>query len=55
MESEPALTPLQPREFFGTRLVAADRIRLTYDDMPGGTEIQLSPTGSPSRPTACSW
>jgi hypothetical protein len=98
MESELALTPLQPREFFGTpwsgegewtprpwlcwlpgprrfrfrsftswltdelwlvhdttiwedgreerrdglaRLVAADRIRFTYDDMPGGTEIQL--------------
>jgi hypothetical protein len=45
MESEPALTPLQPREFFGTRLVAADRIRLTYDDMPGGTEIQLYTDG----------
>jgi hypothetical protein len=102
MESELALTPLQPREFFGTpwsgegewtprpwlcwlpgprrfrfrsftswltdelwlvhdttiwedgreerrdglaRLVAADRIRFTYDDMPGGTEIQLYTDG----------
>ena len=102
MQSPPALTPLQPREFFGTpwsgegewiprpwlqwlpgprrfrfhsfttwitdelwlvhdttiwddglqerrdgtaRLVAADRIRLTYDDMLGGTEIQLHADG----------
>ena len=27
------------------RLVAADRIRLTYDDMLGGTEIQLRADG----------
>jgi hypothetical protein len=27
------------------RLVAPDRIRLTYDDMLGGTEIRLQPTG----------
>jgi hypothetical protein len=26
-------------------LLAGDRIRLTYDDMPGGTEIQLRPDG----------
>ena len=102
MESPSALTPLQPREFFGrpwfgegewtprpwlrwlpgprrlrfqsftswitdelwlvhdtttwedglverrdgtARLLAADRIRLTYDDMLGGTEIQLRADG----------
>jgi hypothetical protein len=102
MESNPVLTPLRPREFFGmpwsgegdwqprpwlrwlpgprrfrfrsltswitdelwlvhdttiwedgreerrdgtARLLAADRIRLTYDDMPGGTEIQLHADG----------
>ena len=102
MESSSALTPLEPRDFFGTpwsgegewiprpwlrwlpgprhfrfhsfttwitdelwlvhdttvwedglqerrdgtaRLVAADRIRLTYDDMVGGTEIQLRADG----------
>jgi hypothetical protein len=102
MEGPPTLTPLEPREFFGTswsgegewiprpwlkwlpgprrfrfhsftswltddlwlvhdttiwengleerrdgtaRLVAADRIRLTYDDMLGGTEIQLRTDG----------
>lgn len=27
------------------RLIAADRIRLTYDDMLGGTEIQLRADG----------
>jgi len=27
------------------RLVAPDRIRLTYDDMPGGTEVQLHAEG----------
>ena len=102
MESPLALTPLRPREFFGTpwsgegewtpspwlrrlpaprrfrfhsftspitdelwlvhdtttwdngreerrdgtaRLLAADKIRLAYDDMPGGTEIQLHAGG----------
>jgi hypothetical protein len=109
MESELGLTPLQPREFFGTpwsgeggwtprpwlcwlpgprrfrfrsftswltdelwlvhdttiwedgreerrdglaRLVAADRIRFTYDDMPGGPRSSSTPTASPSRPSA---
>lgn len=102
MESKLALTPLQPRQFFGTpwsgegewtprpwlgwlpgarrfrfrtftswltdelwlvhdttiwedgreerrdgtaRLVAPDRIHFTYDDMPGGTEVQLHADG----------